>query len=873
MADDGGIKKTQDLTKATKEAKGAVEEFQGAVKANIENLGAWDTETGQVTSANQALIETLREEADALAKSASQVGSLKNQFTQVTGAARGFINQIAQAVSVGNTYNLLLNEMRQGQETYSKSLITSTAKLGQASAESQRQIDTLHNSYYDAKVRAAEYGLEVDELKKHTEELHSSFAAQIDAMGSNTAVLNKLQKTTFTFSRFMGTSYSQAVQLMNDRMQTSNKTLEEVREEMVYVAREADNWTKKVQTMGDKMQQTGNVTRQGFLKVMEDIRSQFRGGMFDAKTFAKATGDVFEIAKKSGLTPEETQAMATGLGKVIKEMGSMNSIFGARSAQVFGSMLDDLEQIQDETLRKRLEPYAKKFEQTGQLNILDLKAISAATQGSAEGIKILAREMRQANWSPDVMRAEFGRVLGEGQQHIADRLAEMVQAGTVEKDADKVIKAKSKESAETQKKQLDFWEKSLDQLMKEGATATKIQYQTVKELHEFKVKTLAFFEKYPLMMAAVMGGAQMLGGLASKGLGALFGRTAAASGGTSALTASVGSAGLGATAVGVGTAGLAGYMAGTYLDEKIGEYLAEDRETGKLLGKDKTLANLIAIKAGTDLTAKEITRIRGVWNEKKQKELEMLETRIKWAKKNWHKLDESTKRQIKAAEKRAKDLKEHRDKFTRTEEEKRRYDQRVTNDKIQDLIDNFQVTVGGEGVGFKGRKDVKKYIENLVADTGFGKMHDPVATMKALEKKGVISDLAKRAGVESPEIKKMFMQTMAKLAIGGGQAATLELGKGDPRLMIRKFQEWMQKTGEDRQLAFAPVVKEYLEAARSGQKQEVSLKVSSSDAGAGTSGEAPDGSYEVYGTTKIKLKADQATWAMKKAMQRMPKTR
>lgn len=886
MADDG-IKKSQDLKRAANEATASTNQLSDAVKANIDALNSWDLETGQSINQQNALIGTLRDSIQEIKNSAKEIGSLRGQFRDITGAVSGFAQQLKRSISLSNTYNTLLSEMRKGQEVYSRSLEASTAKIGKASAESQRHIDALHEAYYDAKIRAAEYGLEVDQLVQHTDELHAAFATQLSAMGNQAHELRGLQKETFLFSRFMGTSYQQTLQLIDSRLQGSTKTLEGVRKELMVVAREADKWTRKLQTMGKEALKTGNVTREGYLRILQEIQGEFRGGMFAAEGFAKSTGKMLEAAKKAGFTPQEAEAMASGFGKFIKQLGSAQSYWGLRVAQQFGGMLKNIEEIQDESLKKRLEPYAKKVLAGNQLNIVDLQAIVGASQGSAEGIRMLLETFRTSGMSPDVMRTILGEAMGPGQQHIADQMAKFIQSGQAEK-AFALIDKNDKEAQAQRDKQMDFWKKDLEQLMKEGHTSTKIQYQTAKDIHALKTKTIAFMEKYPLMMAAIMGGAQLAGGLLGKGLGLLGAKmglgaagagAAGGAGGIGAAGAGAAGAGAGTALLGVGVAAAGGYAAGRWLDKYIGGKLATG-EGSIQLGKDKTLSNWASLLAYSDETRKEITRIRGGITDAHRKEYEQLKKQTKWARANWHKLDDSTKENIKAAESRMKDLGKKIQAYTLSPEDEKQYAKERVELQTKQLTDAWnRIQKETRKDDFDNASKTQNYIRDLIKMGGRSMMvGDPSKAIGALEKSGAISTIAKKSQLSEAIVRKMVLRAMAEMRFGGYQYYDVKDPKERALLMAQSMKEWLGKKGKSGALGLAATAREYIEDVKQGRFGAGGLKIkveSMPTAGDRTPTKDASGNVMIPVTTEgwAKVTPEGAAMMARSSFNRMPKFR
>lgn len=787
----------EDEGKTTKTTTEQVEAHTKAVKADTDALGAWEFETAQADRTQKSFLGTLRSEVQEIKNAAKEIGSFKSQITDLSSATQSYLYHLKNQISFSHQYSVLLDEMREGQKNFSKSLLASTNQIGVASAQSQRHIDALHDAYAAATRTAGEYGLEAEELKSHARDLASAFASQLGAMNDQGGALAKLQKDTFLFSKFMGVDLREATELVNDRLQNSTKSLGEVRKEIMVVAREADNWTKKLQSMGAEALRTGNVTREGFLRVIKEIQGEFRGGMFAAEGFARATGGLLEEAKKRGFTPAEAQTMATGFGKFIKDLGSSQNFFGIRTAQVFGNMLRDINSIQDEKLKKRLERYAKKVEAGTELNIIDLQAIAGATAGSSEGIKMLLKEFKTSGMSPDVMRSVMGQAMGPGQQHLADAIVDMVQAGDMEK-AFETIDQGNEDQKKQQEEQLDFWKKDLEQLIKEGHTAEKIQYQTIQEIHKMRMKIEAFINQYPMLMMGIMAAAQVGGGLLGKVGGALLGRVgmgaAPAAGSMMGGGGALAGAGAVTAVTGVAVAAVGGIVAGRMLDKWVGEKIAEgDRTMETRMGKQKELSTFLALSfhdalyGSSAIVSHQILDFQGEVSQAQRDQYYQNKKQIEWAEKNWKTLDETKKREISHM--------------------------KIQNDSMRDLVEkpidtaalqlnNLMLVQDQEealtkawgkiqaqtiGKTLTSQEAMQDYLREFVASAGnkFMMRGDPTQAIAALEKTDFFKQLQLQSGGMAKEnITSMLIKAMAERRFATGRTTEAGLTKEQREIRV-----------------------------------------------------------------------------------------
>jgi len=806
MADDDTTKKTtegtEDLAKATQKQADAMKQMTQSTRPATKALNSWNLETDAAIGNQERLADVIRQETDEIKKQVKEMGSLNMQVKDISGSIQGFMGNLKRHMSVSHQYNRLLKQMREGQKDYTASLQLSTSELGKASAQSQKHIDALNDAYIEARMRAAEYGLEAQEVEAHTRELHGAFGAQLQAMGNVGVELKKLQKSTFAFSRFMGIDYSESVRHIDDRLMHSTKTLEEVRQETLLVAKSADTYANNLKKLGKRALQTGNITKQGFLKIIQEIGSEFKSGKFAAEGFAKSTALFLEVGKKHGMTPEEAKQMATGFGKVISQMGSAQSIFGIKTAQVFGNMLTNIGQIQDENLRKRLGYYAKRQEEQGALNILDLRGIAAAVKGSSEGINMLLGSLEKLNLPENALRAIVGEMVGPEQQHLADLLVEQIRSGELRKGFEKESLAHSKKGGEEAELQTAIWEKDLYTMVKEGATATDQRYKAIRAIEEFKGKMLAWLDKYWIFIVAAQS-AQTISSLFGRGgmLSGLLGRGGAGAASTAATgAAGAGRMALAGKALGVAGAAYTGWNVGKWLNTKVGEDIASgqfshhmgEQAQGNLtalMGKDRTLANFLSMKLmeggggsaegftvnkeGWEDLKENTVRIRGAVTEAHKQTYKQRQKQINDAKRDWKKLDKNQRKQIEKAEEQNKQLKRFIEKGSMSDAEKKAYDKEQTKLLSKDFIENANKLKKEETGKDFTKEGFQNYIEDFVGMTGrvTGPANIQVAVdalMKSKEGMRIVKKAKKGKAVESEaDVRKILAQAILKRRAGG----------------------------------------------------------------------------------------------------------
>ena len=593
-------KEVKDILKTTENnARDATK----ALKANTKSISDWHDqmeEAGKVEGPNEdyaknfaGYIKAATQEQEKwtvaikssvaeLAEQARQIGSWRSQLKDATGALGAFANQMKQSISLTGIHTQALKEFRQGSEAYSASLNLSTASMGKASGEAQKYMDAIHDAYVDARNVAGDYGMEVEKVREVSTNLQKTFGSQLGAMDNQSKALVRLQKETVIFSRLTGIDTGEAIQRMDERLSASGKTLDGVRVEMLEVSKVIDDYKIKLRALGKEAQLTGSLTAKDFLGVMKEVRSQFRQGIFDAGAFSKSLTFIGIEGKKAGFTREEMKSTVSGLGKVISSMSDMSSYWGVNAAQMLQNMGKEIEASGNEALMKRLK-FARESDVAP---VQQLKLIMGAMKGTALGQGLIYKSLRTTLDKSQLQEVTEKASGGDAWQ--AQMMTRMIASG----EAEKMALDTAKMSEEERKKAAAEFASPMENLAKAAATATDARHLAAKKLYEYQQKILGWMEKYPYMMAAIMAGAQLVGG--GGGLGLL----AKGAGGIGSLL--TGGSGLAATIaagiVAVPAAAVAGWVAGGVLDKAVGGVISENASEGtrNMMGSDKTISNWLA---------------------------------------------------------------------------------------------------------------------------------------------------------------------------------------------------------------------------------------------------------------------------------------
>jgi hypothetical protein len=846
-----------------------------------------------MADAQGSLADHIKQSTQEIIKQAKEIGSLRSQIDDVTGAVTGFGRELKKTASITHQYSLAMKEFKQGSEAYTQSLALSTDKLGKASAETTKFMKATQHAYNEAYNVAKIYGLEVDQVRQQMNKLQTTFASQLSATDNQGKALVRLTKEAMMFARTAGVDTSEAIQRMNERLQGSNLTLEEVRVEQMLVMKEMDNYKKKIQDLGKEAMKTGNITSKDLVKALQAVRQEFKLGAYDAGAFAKSFTTMTLKGKKLGLTPEQLKNNVTALGKVMSGLASPETFTGMKTGL---AMLERSGEFTGE-MGTFMQDLKKRLDEGKIDSIRAAKMALERTKGSPEAMAMQTDIITAA--MPENVRAHRLEQLGISSMS-ADMVNQMMQSGEL-KEIFKKAKGRTKQE---RAKEAEAFATPMDKLVKQAHTAQSTRHKMAKTVFDFKQTVTKWIEKYWYMMALIQAGGSLLGRGGAGAAGGLMGGGGAAGMAGGALTV-IGAA---ATIKGLHSAYtryasgkttgweaagetamaplIGGYQLGTAGQKAIGAEIAkgmslQERTT---LGKDTGLDNILGTMAmdnkwirkavTSNVFAKGAMLATGTTPESIEKGIdkrgwEMIKKErigMDWkdfnAAKDLYKLKE---KEIKALEK-----KEEREHFLSQSEkkllEKKRDEIRLMEKKIAGLkraIDEEK------NVGKQAKKLAKKDITEAFMRMG-GVDTEKIETTEDIQTimnkvlktsvrirkggRGAMEDLAKTGGIEGVSIRKLMRR-----------AGELGYSKEEFGEMWQQQSRYVQaqlggaRLREDQQLN-APVSaneEQLRKLEAKGQRYELNISVSGDEEGGSgveTASFKPDGSYVKETTTKVGLK-------------------
>ena len=538
-----------------------------------------------------------------------QLLSTKRMWEDTTGVMSGYGRKLGQMTSLSTAYAAKLKYVREGQAAYTSTLIATTNNVGEAMNKSQKYVNAVHASYTNAKAIAGEFNVETAALDKAAGELTARFATQIAVSNDMSGAMKGMQREAFLLGAYLGVEMSEVMDMWQEQLDSSIKTLDEAREEIMAVTKITDKYAQEIQNLGKDYLKTGNIGKKEFLTMVRSIGKELRTGTFNASAYAKAIKGVLIASKEDLHTTNEQRVAQEGLVKITKQMftmGTKYSVFGMRAADEVMAKWDDPKWMAsiDQKLRKRLEITKREFagSSTFERQEAIMGRLKASGAGTAMGFEQMGRAMN-SGLQRQVMKGEF-----EGDANIANTLAKQIKSGEI---AQNFREKSAKEAKDAKEVEGDMWKTMMGDLVKAGHTSESADDRMIRQLDSIDKYIQRIYTQFPLMLA----GAQLAGGLLSKAIPALLtklapalaaklGMGAAAVPGMASFIAPTMPAAAGAlstTAAIVGPvvavlgAAAVGAAIGKYIvDPAVGQMLFENKDTQRRLGDDKTLSNYLS---------------------------------------------------------------------------------------------------------------------------------------------------------------------------------------------------------------------------------------------------------------------------------------
>lgn len=556
MADDiiktNNISQQQATTRDSAEAKQfrdtqkAIDAQTKSIQANTKAYENFGRTRSRFEQQERTFLQQINESNRAFEEQIRTVGKLKYTYGELFGAMGRISQTMSRFAPLSRTYNMMLDQMRSGQESFTKSLLLSSDTLSTASTTSQKYINTMETSFRNARKLAGEFRIDAEAMRTATKELVGSFSSQIGATKDMESTTTSLQRSMVIYSRYLGTSMQDVTKAWQERMESTNMTLKETQSEMALVGREIDNYIKNLKKLGNRVLQTANIGKREFLAMIQETGQAFRTGIFDASAYAKVLAKIIPESKKALMTKTEIKDMQKALGSFLSEASKFQGQAGVYGVMAVDKLIDkamtNVGGIQEVALRKRIEANMKRLEALPRGGVEQRQMMMDLARGSATFTSMVADAFKDRGGGGSAKRAQLQQFT-QGNMLLADQLRDAIDKGEIQKQLVAGGKA-NVQQGKKQQKDAAKWQMTIDKMVKAGATATDQRYKTIAAIEKMRQDITAWLEKYWYVMLAM----QALPALI-RGLGALrtFGAGGRALGGAAG--------GVGRSAGGIGTAG------------------------------------------------------------------------------------------------------------------------------------------------------------------------------------------------------------------------------------------------------------------------------------------------------------------------------
>lgn len=488
------------LTEAVRQMAAAYRESSGA----LEHYGRL---SAKARKEHEKFRDVLLEDAKAAKDWGKQLFSLRGQYDDAKQSVKGFAGEMMRLGSISKVYADKLMYMRKGQEAFTKSLVATTGDTARAMEKSQQYVNAVHQSYANASKVAGEFRVETDTLKKAVDDLNARFATQIAASGDMSGAMKGMQRDALILGRYLGVEMSEIMDVWNDRMQQTTMTLDQSRKELIAVTYTADKYAKELAKMGDQFLKTGNVGKNEFLKMVQDVGKELRTGAYDAAAYSAALKDLLVKGKEGGLSVNEQRESAEAMKKVLSEsstMGGKLAVFGIKAAEQMISQWDDLSNFKNEHERKRMEAVREAFKDAPEPQ--KMEAVMSAMKGSATFNARVLRSMSES--TTGALNLELVKQVSGAGGFVSNTVMKQIKSNEAALAFEKEAEAGASGERE---EQTQLWRKGFEDMVKAGATPKDLDYKMVALVDE-GVKYLEFLAtKFPYMLM----GTQLLGSLGS----------------------------------------------------------------------------------------------------------------------------------------------------------------------------------------------------------------------------------------------------------------------------------------------------------------------------------------------------------------------
>lgn len=417
---------------------------------------------------------------------------------------------IGATIAAGTkVYKTRLEEVKKGHDLFLSSTALTGPTAKKAWGDTQTYIDGYREASRAARDMTIKYGVSVDEARQTTDALAGVLrGADVDAKDFGKAVKSDTDRL-YGFSKMMGVSATDALQMFRDEMRRQGKTHEEA-------VKSLDITISGFDRMAGVVHKASRPMKEEYLKTLQDIQAQYGPTQVSTTAMTAAMNLLAEAAGKAGLSAEGVKDAMGLMPKLGQNLSRYHQIQMGRMIRLNDEMVAKL----PEGIRKQIKVIQQ------DKNLLPFQKdeiIQQLTAGTEVGVRAMFDLIRKGS----VVEQQMLMKGMSAQQKVAFMALKKMKVGSKEFD-DAVKKLASgtkdvKKVRETLPQKLEKNTRGLDAV---ALKAFKLEETTKKLLEQYQELTVPALGALTVALnagkwyRAIGNLSQSMGGLGGGALGA-----------------------------------------------------------------------------------------------------------------------------------------------------------------------------------------------------------------------------------------------------------------------------------------------------------------------------------------------------------------
>jgi hypothetical protein len=278
-------------------------------------------------------------------------------FKGVMDRARSWATVGATVAAAAKVYRTRVDEIRKGHDLF----LSSTALTGPTAkkewGDTQTYIDGYREATRSARDMTIKYGVSVEDAKQTTDALAGVLrGADVDAKAFGKTVKADTDRI-YGFSKMMGVSATDSLQMFRDEMRKQGKTHEEA-------VKSLDITISGFDRMAGVVHKAARPMKEEYFKTLQDIQSQYGPTQVSTQGMTAAMNLLAEAAGKAGLSAEGVKDAMGLMPKLGENLSRYHKIQMGRSIRLNADMVAQLPKALQKQIKviqadKTLMPFQK----------------------------------------------------------------------------------------------------------------------------------------------------------------------------------------------------------------------------------------------------------------------------------------------------------------------------------------------------------------------------------------------------------------------------------------------------------------------------------------------------------------------------------